>query len=373
MAFVFVSCTTTNKDYLSRTDEDAALFDAVKALGKHPNDSSAANALPVLYTHAQQRHLRIVEAYKISKELSRWTQIIDEYGKLQKIHDVIAETEAANRLVNPANFQSTIYDLRQQAAEEYYSEASTLLAASGKAEAKKAYGYFKKAEKWVAGYKDAKEKMEEAYHNATLNVVINEIKDNSYSLNTGWGNYNVDYSNRYFQQTLVRELGGQNANRYPAKFYIEWEANQQNIQPDLIIDLILRNVDMPRPTTSNYSQRSSKEIEVGRDTSGRIIYQTVYATVNIARQSYNVRADMELNITDANTRKNLVYNIYREGYSWQEDEASYTGDSRALGDDYWNLINNSKFNQPGRDDVLKYIYDRIYPQVKSKIAQTVDW
>ena len=144
----FASC-TTSKDYLSRIDEDKALFDAVKALGKHSVDTAAAKAIPVLYTHALERHQKIIEGYKNSREPNRWTQIIDEYSKLQKMYDAFAETEAANRLVTAVNFQSTIYDLKQQAAEDYYNEANAYLAKQGKEDAKKAYGYFKKADKWA--------------------------------------------------------------------------------------------------------------------------------------------------------------------------------------------------------------------------------
>ena len=54
--FVLVSC-KTSKNYLERSDNDNTLFDAVKTLKKHSNDTNALNALPVLYSLAQQRNL----------------------------------------------------------------------------------------------------------------------------------------------------------------------------------------------------------------------------------------------------------------------------------------------------------------------------
>ena len=370
--FVFASC-TTSKDYLSRSDNDNTLFDAVKTLKKHNNDTTALNALPVLYTLAQQRNLRKINSYSSMKELSRWDKIIAGYNTLQDMHNAIIDVGAASAIVKPTNYQQTIYDLKQQAAADYYAQASEFLNRPGRDDAKKAYNYFKKADYLVPGYEDAKIKMDEAYQNTIINVVINPVQDNSYFFNTGWGNYGYNYSNEYFQQTLVRELGGKNNNRYPARFYTEWEARRDNVQPDWEVNLTLRNMNIPRPQTYTYSRNASQQVETGRDTSGKIIYRTVYATINVARQSFTANADMEINIIDIATRKNITYNTFREDYRWEEEHATYTGDSRALSANDWALINNSYYNEPRKEDVLNELYRKIYPQVKNRISNAVDW
>ena len=89
---------------------------------------------------------------------------------------------------------------------------------------KQSYDYFKKADKWVSGYKDVRGKMDEAYQNATIDVLINPVHDNSFYFNSSWGNAGYNYSNEYFQQNLVRDLGGKYSSRYPARFYTEWES-----------------------------------------------------------------------------------------------------------------------------------------------------
>lgn len=369
---LFAGC-KTSKDYLSRSDNDNTLFDAIKTLKKHNTDTTALNALPVLYNLAQQRNLRKINSYSSSKELSRWDKVIDTYITLQEMHNAIIENDAASRVVTPVSYQQSIYDLKHEAAADYYKTASEYLNKPGRDDAKKAYTYFKKADKLVPGYEDAKLKMDEAYEHAIVNVVINPVQDNSYFFNTGWGNYGYNYSNEYFQQTLVRELKGTNSSRYPARFYTDWEARRDNVQPDWEVNLTLRNMNIPRPQTYTYSRNASQQVEVGRDTSGRIIYKTVYATINIARQSFTANASMEINITDIATRKSIVYNSFREDYRWQEEHATYNGDSRALSANDWALINNSNFNEPRKEDVLNELYRKIYPQVKNKITYAVDW
>jgi hypothetical protein len=63
---------------------------------------------------------------------------------------------------------------------------------------------------------------------------------------------------------------------------------------------------------------------------------------------------------------------YTDTYHWQEEVATYSGDRRALSNNDWALINNN-FNLPGREDILNRLYRNIYPQVKNRIINEVDW
>lgn len=373
LSLIILASCKTNKDYLSRSDNDNTLFDAIKTLKKHNTDTTALQALPVLYNLAQQRNLRKINSYSSSRELSRWDKMINAYSTLQEMYNAIVENDAASRVVTPVNYQQTMYELKHEAAADYYTAATVFLNKPGRADAKQAYNYFKKADKLVPGYEDAKLKMDEAYAHAIVNVVIKPVQDNSYFFNTGWGNYGYNYSNEYFQQTLVRELKGTNSSRYPARFYTDREASRENVQTDWEVTLTLRNMNIPRPQTYTYSRNASQQVEAGRDSSGRIIYKTVYATINISRQSFTANASMEINITDIVTRKNIVYNSFREDYRWQEEHATYTGDSRALSTSDWALINNNYYNEPRKEDILNELYRKLYPQVKNKITNAVDW
>lgn len=369
---LLTACKTT-KNYLSRGDEDRTLFDIVKTLNKRPADDSATRALPIVYSRVQQIHLKKINDYKNYREISRWDKIIGEYSTLQQMYEAISNSGAASRLVNAGNYQNDIYDAKQAAAEDYYLLGTTLLQSDRRDDIKKAYSYFKRSDSYVSGYKDAKSKMDEAYQNAIINVVINPVQDNSFFFNTGWGNTGYNYSNEYFQQTLIRELGGSYASRYPAKFYTDWEARRDNIKPDWVVDLTLRNMNIPRPTAYTYSRNVNKQIENGRDSSGKTMYQTVYATINITRQSFTARGQVDVNITDIASRKSISFNSYSDDYRWEEEHATYTGDSRALDSNDWAIINNRNYNEPRKEDVLNELYRKIYPQVKNRISYAVDW
>ncbi|MBL0146053.1 MAG: hypothetical protein IPP48_10030 [Chitinophagaceae bacterium] len=368
----FASC-KTSKDYLQRVDEDKTLFDIVKKLNKSPNDADAVKALPVVYEKVVQKHLAKINTYNNYKEITRWDKIADEYTALQKIYDAVSSSNSTSSLITATSYQNNLYDTKQLAAEDYYAQGIALMNKEERDEIKKAYNSFKKADKFVPGFKDAKTKMNEAFESAIVNVLIYPVQDNSFFFNSGWGNTGYNYSNEYFQQNLVRELGGQNANRYPARFYTEWDARRDNVKPDWVVNLTLRNMDIPRPQTTTYQRNASKQIEVGRDTANRAIYKTVYATVYISRQSFTARGEMDVNITDANTRRYITSGSFNDDYIWQQETATYSGDSRALSTRDWDMINNGRYNQPTKEEVLNELYRKIYPQVKNKISYAVDW
>ena len=370
--FLLASC-KTSKDYLLRADEDKTVFDIVKKLNKHPDDADATKALPAVYTQVQQRHLKKITSYNAYTDIGKWDKLLNEYSSLQNIYAAITNSTAAQNLVTPKNYSHEISGLKQAAAEDYYKLGEDYLVNNSREYARKAYAAFKKAGGWMPGFKDYKSKMEEAFNNSVVNVVINPIQDNSFFFNTGWGNMGYNYSNEYFQQNMVRDLGGKYATPYPARFYTEWEARRDNVQPDWVVDLTLRNMDIPRPYVSSYSRNVSAPIQAGTDTSGKAIYKTVYATLTIQRQSFTARAQMDVTIIDIATHRNIAYNSYNDTYNWQNEVATFSGDRRALSSNDWNIINNSNQAMPHREEILNELYRNIYPQVKNRIANEADW
>ena len=369
---LLASC-ASNKNYLERSNADKALQDAVKKLNKNNSDENAIQAIPLLYAGITETHVGKIKVYNNSNDLDRWDDIIKEYGYLQDAYDAIMSSDAAFKLVTPKSYSTNILESKQSAADEYYAYASSFFNKPGRENAKKAYLNFKKAEKYIPDYKDAKANMDQAYQNAIVNVVINPIQDNSFFFNTGnWGNYGYDYGNEYFQQNLVRELG-HNASRYPAKFYTDWEARRDNVTADWVIDLTLRNIDIPYPVINNYTRTVNAQVQSGTDTSGKPTYNTVYATLNITHRSFIARANMDINIKDISNNKNISYRSFRDDYRWDQENASYTGDTRALSARDWQLVNNSNYTEPRKEDVLNELYRRIYPQVKNEITYTVNW
>lgn len=365
----------SNKSFLERTNEDKALQDAVKKLNKSPDDADAILALPILYKNISAVRLAKIKSLESSKEIGRWDKIISEYNQLQSAYTAIINSTPAFKLVTPENFGTQLLETKEAAAADYYNLAESYFVKAGRDNAKKAYSNFKKTENYVPGYKDASAKMNEAYENAIVDVVINPVQDNSFFISNGWGNSWTSYSNDYFQRTLVRDLdnSSNNNSRYAARFYSDWEVRNKDIQPDWAVNLTLRNLDIPSPQRYNYSRSRSNRIEIGRDTANKPVYQTVTATVRFTRYSFTAYASMDVQINDLQQNRSISNRNYREDYRWEEQTASYSGDSRALSNEDWAAINNSNFREPARERVVEELYKKLYSDILSHIRNTVEW
>ncbi|MBL0356686.1 MAG: hypothetical protein IPP72_07195 [Chitinophagaceae bacterium] len=371
LLFVLASC-KTSKDYLAHSNEDKTLYDVVKQLNKKPTDELATKALSVVYAQLQRIHLDRIEAYKGYTELSRWDRVLTEYRTLQDMYNAVLNSANASALIAPVNYQKEMEYTRLTAADEYYATGMSYLEKDNREDARKAYAAFQKANGWIAGYKNSRAMIDTAKENSIVNVVIHPVQDNSFFFNSSWSNNSSGFNSDNIPQNLVRDLGGNYAGRYPARFYTDWQASRENIIRGWLVDLTLRDVDFPRPSVYNYTRNLSRNVEVGKDTSGKAIYQKVTATLHIQRQSFNAKAQMDMNITETASRKNILFDSFSDNYSWQEEVASYSGDSRALANSDWTLINN-RYNMPTKEEVLSELYKGIYPQIKNRIGTAVDW
>ena len=367
---VLASC-STSKDYLSHRNEDKTLYSIVKQLNKKPADALATAALPDVYAQLQQTHLTNIENYKSSTELNRWDKINSEYSILQDMYNAIINSSAASNLVTGVSYQKQIDSTRESAADDYYQLAMEHYNYDNWIDARKAYTSFKKADGWISNYNGSRLMMDSAKQRSIVNVVINPVQDNSFFYNSGWNNNGFDFTSANLPQNLVTDLGGKNAGRYPARFYTDWLAQRENVNADWIVDLSLKNINLPSPSVYNYTRKLSAKVDDGKDTSGNTIYKTVYATLHIQRRSFNASAQMDMNIQDAD-QKNILYDTFTDSYNWQQEAASYSGDSRALSNRDWELVNN-RYYQPTQQEVINELYRGLYPQVKNRISRAVDF
>lgn len=367
--FLFLVACSSKKGFLERSNSDKALQDAVKKLNKNPNDEEASAAVPQLYKMIQIKHLDKIKALNLSQQVDKWDGLLNEYQALQDVYSCIINSVPAYKLVTPESYATKIYETKDQGASAYYDQGEQYFKQAGRSNAIAAYNSFKQIEKFVPGYKDVQDKLELAFQKATVNVVIKPVQSNANIFNAGWGNSGNNYSNQYFQYNLLNDLNSNN--KYPAVFYNLKEAQQLNINTDWTVDFTLKSLNIPNPTNSYSSRTVSSSIQIGTDTSGRPVYNTVYATINTSTASFVAKGNMEMNVKELSTNKNILLRSYTQEYKWVLETATFTGDKRALSNSDWNLINNSGTDAPRKEEVLVEIYKKIYPQVLYDLKNSV--
>ncbi len=188
----------------------------------------------------------------------------------------------------------------------------------------------------------------------------------------GWNQYAT--RDRQHQANIIRELGGQYSTTNPARFFDEYQLRGAGGAPDLVVDLVWRNLRFDQPLDQSRSYNRSKQIETGKDTAGKPIYTTVTATVRVTKRLLNADATMNMIITDAASRNQIKWDQLPSEYRYTYEYAEYSGDKRALESSDLTLINRgSNQRVPTKDDAMAEMMQRIYSNLVSRIRSTVSW
>ena len=372
VAVTLISCGAGRYSSVSNSEKQS-LSKAVKSLEKNAADSAARKNVITLYTNATNRHLDQINLYETLSEAGKWEKILKEYQALNELSTIINSSSRASVLVNAPAYDAQINKVREQAAAAFYALGESLLDGSDKKSSRQAWDAYRRANDFIPGYMDVKQKIDAAYENSVLNVVINPVTDESYYYSSiGSNRFGNSFNNDYLQRNLVRDLGGDFSKNSLARFYTGRDARRNKIDVNWVIDLTWTRLDIPRPLSTNDSRVLSRRIEIGKDTSGRPVYQNVSATVYVTRQYFTATGELESRITDMATRNQVDVNRYVSQVDWQQEYASYTGDSRALDSHYLNLVANSRYQRlPDKEAILNELYEKIYPQVRSGIYNEV--
>ncbi len=362
---IFSACSSSKRLAASQPDKD--LFKAIKAIEKS-NNADARKDLPMLYQQALERHENEIAEYKMSQDPNRWVKIIEELQALQNIYSAINASPATARLVSAHSYTAELADARETGAAEYYNAGLQYLKSDDRDDARMAYRAFQAVNTIYPNYKDASILLKKAKEKGTLDVVINMVESRGYLYQGG------SFAADNFQRDLVRDLGGNYGNGTSgARFYTDWDARSKKIQPDWAVDLNWANMYISPIRTNTYSRTVSKDIQSGKDTSGKAIYQTVTATLHITQTNINAQGDMEYHITDLSDNENIEWNRIPASLNSVIESATYSGDSRALSTNDWNMVNNRQYAYVNETEIVDALYRQVYSQLRNRIESVTRW
>jgi len=368
--FLLASCGSSQK-FRASVSEDKPLFAAINELNKRPSNAKAQKDLQDFYSSSVSRHEDAITSYRSSNDDKRWDRIINELNALQNIYTSITSTAGISLLIRPKNYFQELQTAKEEAAADFYNEGNAFLEKETRENSLMAYKAFKKTDHYVKGYREVETLLKESYERSVVNVVINPIEDNNIFFSGGnrWNN-GQGYRSEDYQQALVRDLGGRNGNSNAVRFFTDRDAYRDRIDADWVVDVNWRDMDPIRSSPNQFNRQASKNVQIGSDTSGKPVYKTVYATVYITQRSFTVRGDLDYRIVDVQTKNNIDYGVIREDVNWTESHASYSGDSRALSQEDWYMINNrNDNNNPSKEDILNSLMRKMYPDLRRRIQQ----
>ncbi|HEX5669191.1 MAG TPA: hypothetical protein VFX73_10335 [Chitinophagaceae bacterium] len=362
LVLVLVSNSCSNPQKAVSYSEDKVFFETLRKLEKKPNETQLKQDVIDLYKQAVQGHKDRISSYQASSDLRRYDNTISEYNSLQRLSDAI-KTSSVFRDVDAPNYYTEVQRVREEAAGAYYDAAVAEMRTDTREGAKRAYQYFQKVSQYVPNYRDVSRLQKEAYERSIVNIMINPIQNGFYG--GGWNNWNNDARVRFMHEQLVRDLGGMYNNSGSARFFTDMDARRLNLNPDWVVDISWTNLSVPPSVLSRYDRQVSKSIEIGKDTSGKPVYQSVKATLHVTRYQ-NPMNDIDYRIVDVSTNTNIEWNRVNVNNAGIFETATFSGDSRALGPSEWDLVNN-RWNGQMSDQMMRQMYDQLLSELRTRI------
>ena len=351
---VFIGCKTASKSY-QKGNYDEAVGLAAKKLQKDPNDAKLLNLIQDSYRFAVEDHQTNIRNHSASSNELKWEWVYSDYLSLQSLYDAIHRSPSAYNVIHPVDYSAELITYADKAADTRFERGLSFMQMSDKQSFRNAYQEFKIALNYKPADIEIQQKMNDAYKNAVVNVVILPIEKTGYQ----YSSYKTRTGN--FEETIINSLKHNTGNEF-VKFYSEWDAKSNNIRPDEIIDMRFSTMSIGR-YYDNYNKRQvSKEVVmreiVYRKDSVVKEYGKVYAQITTTTRRMNSEALLQVNIRNANGGW-LWGDNFAASDSWNTEFASYTGDIRALSENDQQLINHAVQQPPREEDIIHCMMEEI--------------
>ncbi len=364
MTLVLVACTTAKSQYEKGNYYDSVMR-SVEKLRKSPNNKNARETLANAYPQAVNTFMDQLENEDQANIDFKYTKAVYTYEKLNKMYESIQRSPGAKEVLsNAKKYYKTLDKIKPDAAEEQYAAGMYQLSMGSRHNAKQAYYYLLEADKFIPGYKNVGEKIDEAYQRSILHVVANlkPVQSRTYEIS-------ADVFYRQVENTLK-----QIENNEFIRFYTPEQAANNNIQnPDQILEVNFEDFVVGETHTQERIEKVERDsVVVGEITldSGRKkeIIGTVDAEVALFRMEVVSRGLVNLSITkNGMDNKDLVYQDFPGEFVWFHEWGQYNGDQRALTDEQISICNNKRINPAPPQQLFVEFTKPIHQQLHNRL------
>ena len=362
-AVLLVQCRSASKAY-NQGDYADAIELGVKKVQKDPSDAETVALVKSAYGFAVSQYEADIRSLSTASGDSRYGDILNRYNRLQDLYATINQSPVLTTAIRPNDYSNYVQTYRDKIADQHLESAEGWMNKGTKQGYRNAYNEFRVAQR----YRDntaIRAKRDEAYNLALTKILVSPIR------NYGSYSYHTDYQLERFQSAVVRTLANRMNDGF-VRFYGQWEARVNDIEPDEILEMTLGRVVIGQP----YDQRSQRTA-----TKQVVVKEIVYRPDSVVKQYANVQAaitttnrtllsqgDLYITLRDVQGRV-LWQDRFTGQHRWQTSFATYTGDDRALTDsDRATLSRNNNQLQPREDDIMQELYRQIENDLSQRIS-----
>jgi len=361
---IVISCTSSKTLYETGNYYEAVMR-SVEKLRKNPNNKSEREALANAYPQAVNSFMDELENDDQANKAFKFTDAVYIYERLNSMYESIQRSPGAQDVIqNPKKYYTTLENIKPEAAEEQYAAGMQQLEFYNRENAKQAYRYFLQADKFIPGYKNVGEKIDEAYQRSILHVVANlkPVQSRTYELS-------ADVFYKQVNNTLK-----QIENNEFIRFYTPEQAKSNNLQnPDQILEINFEDFVVGETHTLETREKMEQDsVNIGEITldSGRKkeIIGTVSAEVVLYKMDMISKGIVNLSISkNGLDNKDLAYQDFPGEFVWFHEWGNFNGDERALTVQQLELCNNRPVSPPPPQQLFVEFTKPIHQQLHGRL------
>jgi hypothetical protein len=339
---------------------------SINRLRNNPNHKKGRETFRQAYALTVDYHLDRIALLKASGEAFRWESILNSYNTLTRLHNEVQRCPAClQEAPRSRSYLNEANDAKYMAAADRYQAGVQVYARdNSRQSAKEAYLHFRQVLEFVSDYKDVRAKMNEAYHYATLKVVLEQIPLHSRSLGL---------SNEFFQNKINEFVSSAQMNDF-VKFYTPQEAKTIKMEkPDHVVRLQFDDFVVGQVYLKESSERISRDsVIVGQvEVEGvkKNVYGTVKAELTSFRKTISSNGLMDLQIYDPIACRVVNQQKMPGEFVWVSEWATFKGDERALTKDQLKRCKLREVPPPPPQDLFIEFCKPIYGQITSHLER----
>jgi tetratricopeptide (TPR) repeat protein len=365
---ILFSC-STGKKALQRGDYSAATLQAVNRLRNNPNSSKATQAVKESYPLALSYFQSKIDNALNGDNSFKYSEAVNYYELMNRLSDEISRCPAALKIFpNLKYYTAELSQSKKLAAEEQYTAGLKNEAINTRLSWKEAFLNYQQADRFSPGYKDIRKRMEEARFNATLRVIVEQIRVA--------GNYQL--TSDFFLNQIVENLTQNRPNQF-VEYFSPKSAEKAGLKnPDQILRMSFDEFVIGQIHDKETIKELSRDsVEVGTVTlaDGKKVkaYNTVKAKLKVNRRELISNGILDVTIIELPLKRVITQKKFPGEYVWFSEWGSFNGDERALNNKQLAICKQKPLDPPGPQDLFvgftTPIFNQVTPFLKSFFQQ----
>lgn len=361
ITLIATACSTGSSSY-KHGDYYKACLESIERLRSNPKNNKSQSVLVSAYPLAKKTAQREIDNALLANGIDKYDVVVYQYERLNQLADQIFNCPKALELIpQPTEYVAELSKAKQMAAAQSYELGIKALNIGTVDQSRIAYQYFQNSNKYVSGYKDVLNKIDEARYYATLRVIVQKPYTNA----------NFQYSADFFYNNLIAEIQKNSQNRF-IRYYTQEEAHKENMKnPHQYIVLNFEDFSVGNiRETSNTTDIKRDSVKVGTvKVQGKVYdsYNTVKARLTTSRREISSGGILSLRILDAQNNQEVQRRNFTGSYVWNTSWANFKGDDRALTEEQRRMCNREPQTPPSQQDLFIEFTKPIYSQAVSYV------